>query len=304
MSNSTNKNVYLHKGDFIGESLNFKVDKDRCIHCGRCIQVCSSAVLQEKEGEILMDPDRDGIIGWAGCYRCQRCLAVCPVGAVSIMDKNPEDSMPASAKATANQLEALIRNRRSCRSYLDREVPREEIDEMLAILENLPTGSNRQSLEFSVVYKKVEMDKLREALRAKSFQLAEEGVYPGFFNEKDFQSQVELEPLRNPGDMFFVGAPHILIIHSPKDLGAWHLDPHFAVAYFDLICASRGLGSIIMTLPVGALNNAPELKAMLGIPEDRYFGAIVGFGYPKVDFARGVQREGIMKTHEITFPEL
>ncbi len=246
-----------------------------------------------------MKEDADGISGWAGCYRCQRCMAVCPTGAVSILNKDPEISPSPELAADFQQLDALMRNRRSCRSFLDKEVPREEIDAMLDLLENAPTGSNRQSLEFSVVYSKYSMDRLRKIVHRRAFELAEQGIYPGWFTKEDWDCQTALEDTRNHGDMFFVGAPHILIIHSPREMGCWHIDPHIAAAWFDLICASRGLGSIIMTMPVGAISKMPDVQEILGIPEDRYYGTIIGFGYPKFEFARGVQREGIMKTREI-----
>lgn len=280
----------------------FTVDTDKCIKCQRCIKVCSSACLiQDTNGYPMMKPEADGIAGWHGCYRCQHCLAVCPQGAVSIMGRKPENSISPADAATPHQLEALMRNRRACRRFLDKEVPRQEIDEMLTLLENVPTGSNFQTLNFNVVYHKKEMDKLRKLVRDEAFRLDEKGIYPGIFSKEDFELQAELEHHRNPGDMFFVNAPHILIIHSLKGKGQWKVDPTLAAAWFDLICASRGLGSIIMTYPVGALSKMPEIYEMLQIPENRFFNCIIGFGYAEIPYARGVQREGIAQIKELTF---
>lgn len=36
---------------------------------------------------------------------------------------------------------------------------------------------------------------------------------------------------------------------------------------------------------------APAARMMLNIPEDHYMGLIVGFGYPEICYARGVQKE-------------
>ncbi len=290
----------LFDGDFRTESFHFQADGEKCIHCHRCIQTCSSTILfEDEDGQIKMKEEADGIVGWAGCYRCQHCLAVCPVGAITILGKKPEDSMPPSLCASPEQLEALMRNRRACRNYLDKEISREEIDDMLRILENVETGSNRQSLEFSVTYQKEQTDRFRKILRRESDKLAQQGIYPGSFSKEEYELQLEMEPVRNPGDMYLVGAPHILIIHSDKNIGQSAVDPVLAAAWFDLICASRGYGAIIMTYPIGALNNLPEVKKLLGIPDDRFYNMIIGFGYPSIPYARGVQREGVMKTHEI-----
>ncbi len=290
----------LFEGDFRTESFQFQVNTEKCIHCHRCIQTCSSTILYEDaDGQIKMEADADGIAGWAGCYRCQHCLAVCPQGAISIMGKKPEDSLSPSLCASPIQLEALMRNRRACRGYLDKEISREEIDEMLRILGNVETGSNRQRLEFSVTYKKEQTDKFRKILRREADKLAEQGIYPGSFSKEEYDLQLKMEPIRNPGDMYLVNAPHILIIHADTTVGQWAVDPVLAAAWFDLICASRGYGAIIMTYPIGALKNLPEVKKLLGIPDDRFYNMIIGFGYPSIPYARGVQREGVMKTHEI-----
>ena len=284
------------------KSFHFKANPDQCIHCGRCVASCSSVILYfDEQGVPKMKAEADGIVGWDGCYRCQHCLAVCPTGAISIFDKDPKDSLLPEEGANARQLEALMRNRRACRRYQDREVPREEIDQMLRLLENVRTGSNLKTLCCNVVYRKAEMDKLRKLVREEAFRLAEQGIYPGSFTKSDWEKQLEWEPGRNPGDMFFVNAPHILVIHSQRGRGQWQTDPVLAAAWFDLICASHGLGSIIMSYPVGALSHMPEVEKLLQIPQDRYYSLILGFGYPEYPYARGVQREGIAQIKELTF---
>lgn len=42
---------------------------------------------------------------------------------------------------------------------------------------------------------------------------------------------------------------------------------------------------------------APAARKMLNIPEDHYMGLIVGFGYPEIRYARGVQKERRGKVH-------
>lgn len=56
-------------------------------------------------------------------------------------------------------------------------------------------------------------------------------------------------------------------------------DVLIAGTYFELLCASRGLGAVMMTFPLGALEQMLEIKALLEIPEDHYIGMLIGFGY-------------------------
>ena len=56
--------------------------------------------------------------------------------------------------------------------------------------------------------------------------------------------------------------------------------------------------STIMSYSAEVLNElAPAARKMLGIPEDHYTGLIVGFGYPEIKYARGVQKERKGKIH-------
>ena len=63
-----------------------------------------------------------------------------------------------------------------------------------------------------------------------------------------------------------------------------------AGTYFELLCASRGLGAVMMTYPLGVLDLMPAIKARLENPEDHYLGMLIGFGYPEIRYARGVQK--------------
>ena len=71
---------------------NFKVDEEKCIHCGLCVKDCSAKALEFDENKIPK-------INEDACFKCQHCFAVCPVGAISIFDKNPENSEKVEAQS-------------------------------------------------------------------------------------------------------------------------------------------------------------------------------------------------------------
>ena len=294
-----------YQWDYKTDSFHFYADPDKCIRCGKCMSVCSTQILcTDEEGNVIFHEEEDGHVGWGGCYRCQRCFAVCPTGAITIFDRKPEDSVHSDEAATFEQFSALIRTRRSCRHFKDQELPRELINEMLRELENMPTSSGLQSLEFAVTYDKEETAKFRRFVRESALEYAKRGIFPGVFGPREFQNQLDIEPGRNQGDVFMSHAPHMLIISSKKQTALWQYDPHFADVYWDLICASKGIGSLFMSLPCAVLNNVPEARELLGLPETRHFDMIMGFGYPATTFARGVQRENRIPIRELRFPSL
>ncbi|OUP11085.1 nitroreductase family protein [Collinsella sp. An2] len=262
---------------------------DACVGCGRCVNVCPGGVLEMGDDR---RPRMRGFeeFGWNGCWKCDHCLAVCPMGAVSVLDKQPEDSLPvAHSSEAAPVMDALVAGRRSCRRYRRRNVPRDVVDQMIDLLANAPNGGNKQQVEFTLVDDMDRMDRLRAVVRNRMGQLAEQGIYPEGFGREAYEDMRGWEQTVRP-DMFFCGAPHVFIPHAPLGNGEPVQDVIIAGTYFELLCASRGLGAVMMTFPLAVLDLMPDVRALLRIPESHYVGMIIGFGYPEIPYVRGTQR--------------
>lgn len=279
---------------------NFKWDAKKCVHCQKCQYVCPGQLLSpNEEGEIVIK-DID-TFGWDGCWKCQHCLAVCPTGAISILDKKPEDSVAnVKPQTSAPMMDALIRNRRSCRRYLNKNVDRELISDMLATLENAPTGGNKMPVELTLIDDIDSMKKFQKEAYQRMCELADQGIYANTFDKKSFDQLIEWQKYVRP-DALFSGAPHILIPHAQKDIPCAVQDVNIYCAYFELLCAANGLGAICMTYPLDVLDLMPDIKAKLHIPDDHYVSMVIGFGYPEIRYARGVQREEGQKITRISF---
>ena len=231
-----------------------------------------------------------GAFGWDGCWRCEHCLAVCPRGAISIFGKTPEDSLaPVKPETAAPVMDALVTNRHSCRRFQNRNVEPELVRGMLELLANAPNGGNKQLVEFTLIDDKDRMDRFRALACEKMDALAEGGIFAAGFDRPSYEQLKGWEATVRP-DMLFCGAPHLLIPHAPLGRGEPKQDVMVASAYFELICASRGLGCVMMTYAKDVLALMPEIGALLEIPEDHFIGMILGFGYPEIRYARGTQR--------------
>lgn len=282
---------------------NFVVDTKKCVGCEKCVKVCPGGILSlnsSKKPEMTDFKE----FGWNGCWKCEHCLAVCPTGAISIFNHKPEDSLPtANDKDTAFLMDSLIVNRHSCRRYKDKNVDSSVINDMLGLLAAAPNGGNKQQVEFTLIDNKEQMHHFRQAAYSRMEDLATQGIYPKGFDKKSYEDMKRWEKTVRP-DMLFCGAPHILIPHAPLGHGEPIQDVVIAGTYFELLCASRGLEAVMLTFPLGALEQMPDIKAMLKIPDTHYIGMLIGFGYPEIQYARGVQRKiEQSRIHRLTFQE-
>ena len=284
----------------IKEKAKFVIDKDKCIKCGKCINTCSGMVL-EFGGDDYPYMKEFERFGWRGCWRCQHCLAVCPTGAISILGKKPEDSMPLPPNEMGTYMEQLITSRRSCRRFLNENVDEDIITGMLAAMAAAPTGGNAQGVEYTVIDDKERVHEIWQKAYSVMDAKAKKHEYTHSFSDFYYSKMKQSEKTVRKDDLLFCGAPHLFIAHE-KSVGKWAEDAkvncNIATAYFELLCNAHGLGTAIMSYPAEVLNElVPDAREMLGIPKEHYMGLIIGFGYPEIKYARGVQKDRGNKVH-------
>lgn len=278
----------------------FYVDNKKCISCGNCIKVCPGQLLNFNE-EKKIKMKEINCFGWDGCWKCQHCLAVCPVGAISVLNKKPQNSIPVPDYSKSGDImDSIMVNRRAHRRYLNKNVDKKIIENMLNILQAAPNGGNKSLVEYVLIDDRDQLKYFHDLIYKKMIKLARKGIYAEGYDEKSFNQLKVWEKIVRP-DMLFCGAPHVLIPHAPIGIGCYVQDVNIACAYFELLCASRGLGAIPMTYPLDVLNLMPEEKAMLQIPQNHYVSMFIGFSYPEIKYSRGVQKEDNSKIKILKF---
>ena len=207
-------------------------------------------------------------------------------------------------KAMGEYMEQLVTSRRSCRRFLDKNVDSDIITRILSAMAAAPTGGNAQGVEYTVIDDKDRVHEIWQEAYSVMDAKAKKHIYTHSFSDFYYSKMKQSEKTVRKDDLLFCGAPHLFIAHE-KCVGKWAEDSktncHLAAAYFELLCNAHGLGTTIMSYSAEVLNElAPEARAMLNIPKDHYTGLIIGFGYPEIEYARGVQKDRSAKTHRWT----
>jgi len=267
--------------------LHFTVNQEFCIQCGACIDDCPFHIIEMAPDYPALNPNRVH-----HCIHCQHCLAVCPTGALSILGRRPEDSLPLPQTLPSSaQMTALIKGRRSIRRFLPEPLTPEEINALIAIVANGPTGKNNRKCLFTVIDDPASMAVLRhetiEGLRraASTRRLSENLSY--------FRHVVSAWDQGR--DIIFRHAPHLMMVSAPPDLTTPDADAIIAMSYFELLAASMGIGTLWNAMIRWAFSAIDvDLYQRLGIPDDHVRGYALLFGRPAVQYHRTVQRDEAM----------
>jgi len=192
-------------------------------------------------------------------------------------------------------LDQTIRERRSVRGFLPKPVPREVLEEVLALAQHAPSNCNVQPWRVYIASGNT-LEKLRAALlqevttASSPVMVAPIDEFLGVYREKQVACAVELygkmrierddrvgrlnASLRN---FQFFDAPHVAYICMAKSFGIGvALDVGMYVQTLMLAMQSRGISSCAQA----SLLAYPELVGEhLGIPDDEQILCGLSFGY-------------------------
>ncbi|OEU60730.1 MAG: nitroreductase [Desulfuromonadales bacterium C00003094] len=264
--------------------IEFVVDSKKCTRCGECVKDCPVGIIALEDSGPALIADKAKL-----CLKCQHCLAVCPTAALSVLGKNPADSQVlAGHLPTAEQVEALIRGRRSVRRFAPEPIASDTINKLLRTAAHAPTGHNNLGVVFTVIEDPATMKQLREETLAGIREAVEGERLP-----KGMEFFAGIVKAWDRGtDVIFRDAPHLVIVSAPKSGPTPAADGYIALCTFELLASSLGLGTLWDGLATWALVDiAPQVGAKLGIPETHELVYTMLFGQPAVKYHRTVQRD-------------
>lgn len=262
-------------------SLNLKIDKDKCIHCGLCIKDCMSEIITFDENKIPTTIEERE----KNCIHCQHCLSVCPVGALSIFDKNPENSTEYKHEFNSDEVLELIKERRSVRFYKQQNIDAETFKKLKNMLNYVPTGVNNHSLHFSFIEDINVMNQFREKVKETLLNSVETNKLAA----RAFRRY--LAALKKGKDVILRGAPHMVIVSTHEKAPCKDIDPIIALSYLELYAKSLGLGTLWCGLAYYCFNMFPHLRHLISIPKTHKIAYVMLLGYPDVKYNRATQPE-------------
>ncbi len=262
-------------------SFDIKVNGDRCTGCGACVDTCPAHIFY-MESEDIVTRYRDH------CILCGHCICVCPEDAVihSGLEASKFVEINKGVEVDKDAMYKFLRSRRSCRSFKDKEVSREELEGLVDIARFAPTAHNWQNFEFIVISDKERVERLSKITAefyGKMADTLEENRdnLPEYLKELLHGARLNYEFSRAGKDRIFRGAPALVIVHADPTNPSAAENCHYAVAYMVLMAHGMGLGATIIGYLVGAVPHSPEIQKEIRLPGGNQVFGCVAVGYKK-----------------------
>ncbi len=261
--------------------ITFTVDKNTCKGDGRCVEICPIKILQmnkeTKTPEFI--PGGEDI-----CINCGHCFAFCPPGSIKLSTMNPEEAMPLEHSKLPNpeQVELLLKGRRSIRNYKDEPVKKESIEKLLDIARYAPSGINRQPVDWLVINGKDKVKELAAAVAAWMEELI--NAKSPLAESLNFGRLVE--SWKNGEDKICRGAPCLVIAYGLKDDPLVPQSCTISTTYLELAAFGFGLGGCWAGYVNMAVNMSENVRKVTGLSSRATVGGAMMLGYAKYRYIR------------------
>ena len=257
----------------------FSVDRAKCTRDGLCAMECPMGIISMNGG--VPEPTEG-----AGerCINCGHCVSVCPHGALSLKTMPTTQCQPLSQswKVPPEQIEQLLKGRRSVRLYTQQEVTRETLEQVLDFARYAPSAKNFQPLGWIVIQKPERVRELAglviDWMRAQAEQrstMAKLMNFGGLITAWD-----------NGYDAILRSAPHLIVSYAPQAARTAIVDASIALTYIELAATSFDIGTCWAGYFHMASTQSAELQAALGVPKKHQCTGTLMLGYPKLQHQR------------------
>lgn len=236
------------------------IDSEKCTACGLCVSVCPFTVLEHGADK---KPRHTG----KPCIACMHCAAVCPNDAVTYNGQSAvSESVQPLAENCATAIEQLIQQRRSYRRFRKKSVPHDFLKHVLQIATLVPSAKNEHPTQWII------LENSEKQMQLMSYIL-------NYCNQNQTSPEIPAELARHNNPVIGENAA-LLIGYCHTDTINPSQDTAIALAAIELLLQAEGIGTCWGGYLTRFLNQIPDCRKLLHLPENCAVYGTLLFGYP------------------------
>jgi NAD-dependent dihydropyrimidine dehydrogenase PreA subunit/nitroreductase len=267
------------------------IQLEKCTRCLKCVKDCPTSAITIETGEIA-----------DSCIHCGHCVAICPEMAVRPDFGDVFLLQPPSV--TPKDFRNLTSGIRSCRSYLQKDVPDAVLLQLVDNMKHYPSASNARPLQITIVRSKEKvklLNDLTEEALIRKFSLACSPWISPFM--RIFMPSVNISMIKRYKTSFIERkkannsqvchhAPAVLLFHSEvSKSGMAEADANIWATYTSIYANTIGLATCFNGFIVKAMTKKSKLNPQFKVPTNHQVFASLLIGYPKVKYRNEVSRQ-------------
>jgi nitroreductase/NAD-dependent dihydropyrimidine dehydrogenase PreA subunit len=260
------------------------VDKDRCIGCGLCVNICHEDCIALVEDIARINHEL--------CSTCTQCIAICPQQALS-WDQVPPVAYDEARLPSPEQLDELLKERRTIRFFKEDRIDRELLEEIVGYGIYAPT--NNYELRAIVVdddeiIKALDRVLLRYVSRIYSLIFKPRVVFNLLkrITPADPKDKVKMESAIERGHAFH-HPPALVFIVGDRRIALSEASAQYALYNMILYAQARGIGSCLWGAAQIFIDRSKDARQRLALRKHEHILGALGLGYPAVRFANKVE---------------
>jgi nitroreductase/NAD-dependent dihydropyrimidine dehydrogenase PreA subunit len=257
------------------------VDKKKCKQDGICATECPLMLIVINKNSSLPEAIKEAE---KKCIKCGHCVSVCPYEALTVANINVNECLPIKEELNLSleQVEQLIKARRSIRKYKNKKIEKEKLAKLIDIAHYAPTGGNSQLIQWLVINSNEKVQKLA----AETIEFIKTLIKNNHPLTEKYNLNVLVERWESGIDGIFRKAPALIVAHAPKEYGLAVIDGTIAMSYLDIVAESLGLGCCWAGFFMIAATQSPSISKLLDLPEGNICTGALMIGYAQNKYKR------------------
>lgn len=281
------------------------VDKEKCVKCGLCTEMCPVYLKIGPEG-FPVARDLDEKENLFGCIQCGSCMMICPQDAIEIVGEDIDKSHLRELNPNLPDYDAvnsLFLKRRSCRKYKEQGVEKELIEKIINSAATAAVSIPPSEVKVLVVQGREKVKELTEDIMTnfEKFIKMSPFILPFmklFGKKADYKAFKEfvlplgkgmIKSYKNGVDDLFYDAPCVMLFYGSENTDKE--DYLIAATQATLAAEALGLGTCIIGSVGAIFEKNPHMRKKYGILKTDKVGTGFILGYPEIKYRKAFQRK-------------